>query len=224
MDFKNNSELIDFDPNTRDDNDHIDKIRTEIAESDVQITQPTSQHQPTAALEVAKEQSTASNTASVNRAPRIETTWQMRATAHIERRKAANRRKIEKALGRKVLPRPEAGTGGLDNTVTTISDHVTATSTDETEEHTRKRQKVDVDGDKAACTGWDLAETKELKKELQHKLETLKSQKETVEQELSAAIRQKEREMSSVTECLDIMDFPLRHLYHPLLHPHHRKR
>ncbi|CAD0055427.1 unnamed protein product [Aureobasidium pullulans] len=224
MDSKNNSELIDFDPNTRDDNDHIDKIRTEIAESDVQITQPTSQHQPTAALEVAKEQSTASNTASVDGAPRIETTWQMRATAHIERRKAANRRKIEKALGRKVLPRPEAGTGGLDNTVTTISDHVTANSTDETEEHTRKRQKVDVDGDKAACTGWDLAETKELKKELQHKLETLKSQKETIEQELSAAIRQKEREMSSVTECLDIMDFPLRHLYHPLLHPHHRKR
>ncbi|KEQ83081.1 hypothetical protein M438DRAFT_336424 [Aureobasidium pullulans EXF-150] len=207
MNFKNNSELIDFDPNTRDDNDHIDKIRTEIAESDVQITQPTSQHQPTAALEVAKEQLTASNTASVDGPSRIETTWQMRATAHIERRKAANRRKIEEALGRKVLPRLE-----------------TATSTDETEEHTRKRQKVDVDGDKAPCAGWNSAETEELRKELQHKLETLKSQKETIEQEFSAAISQKEREMSSVTECLKIIDFPLGQLLHSLLHAHHRER
>ncbi|THX90030.1 hypothetical protein D6D05_00773 [Aureobasidium pullulans] len=135
----NNSERIDLDPKTRDDNDRIDKTRTEIAETDAHIAQPTSQHQPTAALEVAKEQSTASNTASVDRAPRNETTYEMRVTAHIERRRAANRRKIEEALGRKVLPRPEAGTGGLDNTVTTVSDHVTATSTDETEEHTRKR-------------------------------------------------------------------------------------
>ncbi|THZ92592.1 hypothetical protein D6C82_09336 [Aureobasidium pullulans] len=194
----NNSERIDLDPKTRDDNDHIDKIRTEIAESG---------HQPTAALEVVKEQSTASNTASVVGAPRIETTWQMRATAHIERRKAANRRKIEEALGRKVLPRPEA-----------------ATSTDETEEYTRKRQKVDVDGDKAPCAGWNSAETEELRKELQHKLETLKGQKETIEQELSAAISQKEREMSSVTECLKIIDFPLGQLLHSLLHPLHRKR
>ncbi|THZ86858.1 hypothetical protein D6C84_02157 [Aureobasidium pullulans] len=201
--MENSSESIDLDPNTRDDNDHIDKIRTEIAESDVQITQPTSQHQPTAALEVAKEQSTASNTASVDGAPRIETTYHLRLTARIERRKAANRRKIEEALGRKVLPRPEA-----------------ATSTDETEEHTRKRQKVDVDGDKAPCTGWDFAETKELRKELQHKLATLKSQKETIEQELSAAISQKEREMSSVTECLDIIGFPLLRL----LDPCHLKR
>ncbi|THW81284.1 hypothetical protein D6D15_10624, partial [Aureobasidium pullulans] len=191
----NNSESIDLDPNTRDDNDHIDKIRTEIAGTDVQITQPTSQHQPTAALEVAKEQLTASNTASVDGAPRIETTWQMRATAHIERRQAANRRKIEEALGRKVLPRPQA-----------------ATSTDETEEHTRKRQKVNVDGDKSPYT--------ELRKELQHKLETLKSQKETIEQELSAAISQKEREMSSVTECLGIIGFPLLRL----LDPRHLKR
>ncbi|THY05138.1 hypothetical protein D6D03_03260 [Aureobasidium pullulans] len=224
MDSENSSESIDLDPNTRDDNDHIDKIRTEIAETDVQITQPTSQHQPTAAPEVVKEQSTASNTASVDGAPRNKTTYQMRLTAHIERRKAANMRKIEEALGRKVLPRPEAGTGGLDNTVTTISDYVTATSTDETEEHTRKRQKLDVDGDKAPCAGWNSAETKELRKELQHKLETLKSQKETIEQELSAAISQKEREMSSVTECLKIIDFPLGQLLHSLLQPRHRKR
>ncbi|THV80671.1 hypothetical protein D6D27_08714 [Aureobasidium pullulans] len=219
----NNSEPIELDHNTRDDIDHIDKIRTEIAETDVHIAQPTSQHQPTAALEVAKEQSTASN-ASLDGAPRNKTTYQMRLTAQIERRKAANMRKIEEALGRKVLPRPEAGTGGLNKTVTTISDHVTATSTDETEEHTRKRQKVDVDGDKAPCAGWNSAETEELRKELQHKLETLKSQKETIEQELSAAISQKEREMSSVTECLKIIDFPLGQLLYSLLHPHHRKR
>ncbi|THX05185.1 hypothetical protein D6D13_07335 [Aureobasidium pullulans] len=229
MDSKNNSEPIEVDPNTRDDNDHIDKIRTEIAETDVHIAQPTSQHQPTAALKVVKEQSTASNTVSLVGAPRNETTYQMRLTAHIKRRRAANRRKIEEVLGRKVLPRPEAGTGGYDNKVTTISDHVTATSTDETEEHTRKRQKLDVDrgssfGLKAPCTGWNSAETKELRKELEHKLESLKSQKETMEQELSAAISQKEREMSSVTECLDIIDFPLGQLLHSLLHPRHRKR
>ncbi|THV63834.1 hypothetical protein D6D28_10360 [Aureobasidium pullulans] len=217
-------EPIELDHNTRDDNDHIDKIRTEIAETDVHIAQPTSQHQPTAALEVAKEQSTASNTASVDGAPRNKTTYQMRLTAYIKRRKAANIRKIEEALGRKVLLRPEAGTGGLDNIVTTIANYVIATSTDETEEHTRKRQKVDVDGDKAPCAGWNSAETEELRKELQHKLETLKSQKETIEQELSAAISQKEREMSSVTECLRIIDFPLGQLLHSLLHPHHRKR
>ncbi|THZ69076.1 hypothetical protein D6C85_07001 [Aureobasidium pullulans] len=224
MDSKNNSEPIELDPDTLDDNDQIDKTRTEIAETDVHIAQPTSQHQPTAAPEVAKEQSTASNTASLDGAPRNKTTYQMRLTAHIERRRAANRRNIEEALGRKVLPRPEAGTGGLDKTVTTTSDHVTATSTDETEEHTRKRQKVDVDGDKAPCTGWNSAETKELRKELQHKLETLKSQKETIEQDLSAAISQKEREMSSVTECLKIIDFPLGQLLHSLLHPRHLKR
>ncbi|THZ20872.1 hypothetical protein D6C90_09561 [Aureobasidium pullulans] len=223
MDSKNNSESIDLDPNTRDDNDDIDKIRTEIAESDVQITQPTSQHQPTAALEVAKEQLTASNTASVDGPSRIETTWQMRATAHIERQiEGKSRRHWEERCFQDPKQVREVST--TQSLVTTISDHVTATSTDETEEHTRKRQKVDVHGDKAPCTGWDFAETKELKKELQHKLETLKSQKETIEQELSAAISQKEREMSSVTECLKIIDFPLGQLLHSLLHPHHRKR
>ncbi|THY79668.1 hypothetical protein D6C95_09758 [Aureobasidium pullulans] len=153
MDFKNNSERIDLDPKTRDDNDRIDKTRTEIAETDAHIAQPTSQHQPTAALEVAKEQSTASNTASVDRAPRNETTYEMRVTAHVERRRAANRRKIEEALGRK-LDADRGSSFGLES----------------------------------PCTCWDFAVTKELRKELQHKLDTLKSQKETIEQELSAAI------------------------------------
>lgn len=63
---------MELDPNTRGGNDRIDKIRTETAESDVHIDQPTSRHQPTAALKVVKEQSTASNTASLDGAPRNE--------------------------------------------------------------------------------------------------------------------------------------------------------